>query len=211
MVALAPDGPVVSLAFDSFNGGFGVPGAWLASDSVPPGAAAEGSTKHKNGWAWAVVGDHFLSFWTSREASEEEVWAVHDLASGELRMSTLCAGEHSSKEKVLSRSSLSPNGRYAVAGSLAFDFERNRAHCFGENEDRKGIRLLSVDDHGTAYGLTQESGSSEGTPVTVSLKTGKAEALPQDADVPFLSLRKTGGFFPRANGGALLFVSHLRR
>ncbi|MFP8963778.1 hypothetical protein ACLIYP_24985 [Streptomyces nanhaiensis] len=204
--ALSPNGPVVALS----TLGFGVPGGWQASDAVPPGVDTEEYERYRDGRMWTTVGDHVLSSWNAEDDPlGRPVWAVHDLSTGKLEMSALC---HTTERSAAAppRTALSPNGRYAVTGALALDFERGEAHCFGETDERKGVRLLSVGDDGTAYGHTGGGGATESAPVAVSLATGEAEALPRDTEIPFLSLPEAGGFSPAADGGGLLFVFHPR-
>ncbi|WP_344630901.1 hypothetical protein [Streptomyces glaucosporus] len=100
------------------------------------------------------------------------VVAVHDLKTGKLEVSTPCRVDEPEAPV------LSPDSRYAVAGPLDFDLERKKAYCFAETEERKGIRLLSVGDDGTAYGLTGGDRTTDLAYVTVPLDTGETEALP---------------------------------
>ncbi|MGY1451845.1 hypothetical protein [Streptomyces sp. SS8] len=200
---MAPDGPVVSVR----HGGFGVSGAWLSRDAVPPGADPGGTNTARHGTVEGFLGDHVLSSWDPPQDWDDPrptVWAAHDLKTGALKASVSCRREENRSV------SLSPNGRYAVAGSLAFDLERGRAHCLEETDERKGVRLLSVGDDGTAYGFAGGDEATGSAPVAVSLATGEPEALPQDTEIPFLSLPKAGAFSPMADGGGLLFVFHPR-
>ncbi|GAA3622054.1 hypothetical protein ACG5V6_07825 [Streptomyces chitinivorans] len=204
VVALSPAGPVLRNDSGSLEGdrGFGVPGGWQAVDAAPPGIDTEGDEEYENGDPQAVLGDRLLSSWETED--QGLVWAAHHLETGELEASVPC------QEATHYESARSPNGRYAVAGHLAFDFERGEAHCFGETAERKGIRLVSVGDDGTAYGFAGGDETTESAPVAVSLATGEPEVLPRDTEIPFLSLPKAGAFSPMADGGGLLFVFHPR-
>ncbi|SFK76415.1 hypothetical protein [Streptomyces pini] len=204
--ALSPAGPVIALS----TRGFGVDGGWQASDAVPPGVDTQEYERYKDGRLWTTAGDHVISSWTAEDDPlGRPVWAVHDLSTGKLEMSAPCRTVERSADAP-PRPVLSANGRYAVVGALALDFERGRAHCLGETDQRKGVRLLSVGDDGTAYGFAGGGGTTESAPVAVSLSTGEPEALPQGTEVPFLSLPEAGGFSPMADGGGLLFVFHPR-
>lgn len=193
VAGLSPDGPLVAID----PGGFGVPGVWQASNAVPPAADPKNHGKYENGKVWAVLGDHVFSSWYAKQGVTKQggipVAAVHDLKSGKLQTSVVCDPQGGldgrSYDPVLS-----PNGRYAVAGTIAFDFETGAARCFGEDEEegQEGVRLVSVDDDGTAYGYGQ--GGDANVPVTVAVGTGKVEELPQDTEIPFLSLPGIGGF-----------------
>ncbi|MFH8472883.1 hypothetical protein [Streptomyces sp. NPDC018000] len=209
VAGLSPDGPVVSLQI----GGFGVGGAWASRDAIPPGVR-----QHKaddDGDVWLIIGDHVISTWSTDAGAAgwgaRPLYAAHDLKSGKLKMSVVCdAG--AGPEGIPFRPVLSANGRYAVAGALALDFEQRKAHCLDEQatgtyKDGQGIQLFSVGDDGIAYGY-QEDGNR---PVAVPLDTGKAKALPEGTEVPFLSLPEAGGFTLRKDGAARQFVFHPRR
>lgn len=209
VVGLSPDGPVVTLS----PAGFGVPGVWQASDAVPPGADVQFFGKYKIGRAFAVVGGHVFSLWEAEKSLRKQggisVAAVHDLKSGKLKASVVCDPQGDlgglSYDPVLS-----PNGRYAVGGTLAFDLEQGKGHCLWEVGDRESVHLTYVDDDGTAYG--HRRGGDVEMPVTVAVGTGQVEELPQDAEIPFLSLPGVGGFsLPTADNGERQFVFLPRR
>ncbi|MFG3423517.1 hypothetical protein [Micromonospora sp. NPDC048063] len=209
VAGLSPDGPVVTLS----PAGFGVPGVWQASDAVPPGADLKFVSKYENGRVFAVVGEHVFSLWNAEKGLTKQggipVAAVHDLKSGKLRTSVVCDPggglDGASYQPVLS-----PNGRYAVAGTIAVDFGKGKSYCFGGDGEQESVRLLSVDDDGTAYGYGQ--GGDADVPVTVAVGTGKIEELPQETQIPFLSLPGIGGFsLPAATNGERQFAFLPRR
>ncbi|MEU5949744.1 hypothetical protein ABZ793_29915 [Micromonospora sp. NPDC047465] len=209
VAGLSPDGPVVTLS----PAGFGVPGVWQASDALPPGADLQFVSKYENGRVFAVVGEHVFSLWNAEKGLRKQggisVAAVHDLKSGKLKASVVCDPQGGlgglSYDPVLS-----PNGRYAVGGTLAFDLETGKGHCLWEVGDQESVHLVSVDDDGTAYG--HRRGGDATVPVTVAVGTGKIEELPQDTQIPFLSLPGIGGFsLPAATNGERRFVFLPRR
>ncbi|MFF9571215.1 hypothetical protein [Streptomyces sp. NPDC014685] len=204
--ALSPDGPVVQLPV---HGGFGVPGTWHSGDAVPPGSKIHNS-KYKSGRVTEVLGGHVLSTWFPENGyGNQSVTAVHDLKSGKLVASTLCASESSGERR---KAVLSPDGRHVVSDSVAVDLEQGKARCFYEGGDADPIRLTSVAD-GTAYGYSRADGESE-KPVTVALDTGQVKPLPQGTEIPSLLLADTGGFvlkLAEGKGQGRQFVFHPRR
>lgn len=208
VAGLSPDGPVMSLKV----GGFGVGGVWASRDAIPPGT---NPYKPENGGhVWQIIGGHVISTWSSPKGAAgwgaTPVMAVHDLKSGKLRTSLLC-DTGAGPENVPFKPALSPNGRYAVAGSLALDFERNQAHCLDDEE--AGVQLVSVDDDGTAHGYREGDSALRHVPVAISLDTGKARGrvLPEGTEIPFLSLKEVGGFALPGDGPGRQFVFHPRR
>ncbi|MEU9758641.1 hypothetical protein AB0D98_02270 [Streptomyces sp. NPDC047987] len=205
VAGLSPDGPVVALD----TGGFGVGGVWVSRDAVPPGtnSAAPGDR------VWQILGGHVIASWNPPNGvagwGATAVMAVHDLKSGKLKTSLRCDTE-AGPAYGLFKPVLSPNGRYAVAGTLAVDFERDQAHCL-DDQAAAPVQLLSVGDDGIAYGYQKADSPSGHVPVAVPLDTGKARALPKDAEVPFLSLEEAGGFELPGDGPGKQFVFHPRR
>jgi hypothetical protein len=195
VAGLSPDGPVVTLS----PGGFGVSGVWQASDAVPPNADLQFVSKYKNGRVFAVAGDHVFSLWNAdtsvRKQGGISVVAVHDLKSGKLKASVVCDPE-GELGGLPYDPVLSPNGRYAVGGTLAFDLEKGEGHCLWEVGARESVHLASVDDDGTAYG--HRLGEDAKVPVTVAVGTGDVQELPLETEIPFLSLPGVGGFSPSA-------------
>ncbi|MGW2083923.1 hypothetical protein [Streptomyces sp. NPDC001880] len=204
--ALSPDGPVVQLPV---YGGFGVPGAWHSGDAVPPGSKIHNS-KYESGRMMEVLGEHVLSTWFPENGyGNQSVTAMHDLKSGKLVASTLCASDSDGESR---KPTLSPDGRYAVSDSVAFDLEQGKAYCFYEGGDADYVRLTSIAD-GTAYGYSRPDGESE-RPVTVALDTGQVNPLPQGTEIPSLLLPDTGGFslkLAEGKGQGRQFVFHPRR
>ncbi|MBL3671461.1 hypothetical protein JL475_37355 [Streptomyces sp. M2CJ-2] len=216
VAGLSPDGPLVERSI----GSFGVGDTWLSRDAIPPG-----TRKHKpedDGRVWQILGDHVVSSWSPTTGAAgwgaTPVMAVHDLKSGKLEMSTVC-DTGAGPQNVPSQSALSPNGRYAVAGTLALDFEQDKAHCLVEQDDQsggmsdddRGVHLVSVGDDGIAYGYRNGDAASGNVPVAVPLDTGKIQVLPEATEIPFLSLPEVGGFALPVDGPGRRFVFHPRR
>ncbi|WP_181383669.1 hypothetical protein [Streptomyces sp. NWU339] len=200
VAGLSPDGPLMSLHI----GGFGVAGSWLSRDAIPPGVNPHNADKA--GSVLEVVGNHVISSWGTVKGPA--VTAVHGLKSGKLELSAACSTVDG-PEYIPVRTAASPNGRYIVKGTLAFDFERDQAYCL--DGESAGIRLLSVGDDGVAHGYRQSSGTSGYAPVSFSLETGEVQALPEGTEVPFLALQGVGGFVLPADGPGRQLVFHPRR
>ncbi|MET8567486.1 hypothetical protein [Streptomyces sp. NPDC004783] len=205
---LSPDGPVIGLD----PGGFGVPGIWQSFDAVPPGASATKSGRWGNGVVRHILDDHVLSEWEAdrdpARPEETTVAAAHDLKTGKLKASVRCDTEDG--DGVSFQPMVSPNGRYAVAGTVAMDLEQGKAYCLQDNGEQESVRLMSVGDDGIAYGL--QRASSQRVPVAVTLGTGKVEPLPKGTHIPSLSLPRAAGFsLPSPDGNGLLFTFHPRR
>lgn len=200
---LSPDGPVVTLQV----GGFGVGGVWSSRDAIPPGTRP--FKPEDDGRVWQIIGGNVISTWSPTKGAAgwgaTPVMAVHDLRTGKLKTSLQC-DTGAGPENVPFAPALSPNGRYAVAGSLALDFEQNQAHCL-DGEDT-GVHLMSVGDDGIAYGYREGESAVRHVPVAVPLDTGKAQELPEGTEIPLLSLRQAGGFVLSGDGPGKQFVFH---
>lgn len=215
VAGLSPDGPLVERSI----GSFGVGDAWLSRDAIPPGTREY--LPERDGQVWQILGDHVVSSWSPSKGAAgwgaTPVMAVHDLKSGKLKTSTVC-NTGAGPENVPFQPALSPNGRYAVAGALALDFEQDKAHCLVEHDDQSGgmsdddtgVRLVSVGDDGIAYGYRNDDAGSANVPVAVPLDTGKIQALPEATGIPFVSLPEVGGFALTADGPGRQFVFHPR-
>ncbi|HVV11832.1 hypothetical protein, partial [Amycolatopsis sp.] len=129
VVAASANGPVVQ-----GHGAFSVPGGWSSADAVPAGATT-GDVKAIG----SPDGSSLVAEWPSPAG---EIWAVHDMRSGQVLASVPCRGEDSATPAV------SVDGRYLIAGPVAFDLQAKKGFCFGD----KGTDLTAVDPDGTVYG-----------------------------------------------------------
>ncbi|MEK2474217.1 hypothetical protein [Streptomyces noursei] len=200
--ALTARGPVLANSV----GGFGVPGVWNSSRVVPHGASTHDYEQYKSTAHFAVSG-HLVASWTAAD-NGDDIWAVHNAETGRVEASTRCSPSDLSEWDT--PSALSLNGRYLLAGPLAFDLTSGKGYCFAGSKASRQILLLSADDDGQAYGVAQGDDTAAGAPVAVSLSTGHPKPLAHGAQPPFLSLRTVGAFSPPADGPGVLFA-FLRR
>ncbi|MGW8762477.1 hypothetical protein ACWGN5_08265 [Streptomyces sp. NPDC055815] len=178
--------------------GFGVDGGWHSATVTPSGVDATlkgdsdstGSWETPNGRVDGAAGPYLMAGWYT--AAGNPASAVHEPATGKLRATTPCestgtpynlrapkrADQHETPP------GLSPNGDYLVKGGSVFDLKTGQGHSVGEGKGAKKITLISVDDDGTAYGLTGREGTEGIMPVSVSAKTGTAKPLPVATTMP---------------------------
>lgn len=210
--ALSGNGPV-----RSGDGAFGVAGRWDFTQHVPKDATKD-DLGHYGAEILASESGHVVAAWNSylgdespADIEEFRVWAVHNAATGAVEATVRC-GEQvwRSIDGEDRPTSLSPNGRYLTAGFVAFDLEQGTGHCLLGKEGQKDVQAVSVDDDGTVYGLAGLLNESERAYATVSMATGKANALPAGADLPLHMLPDAAVFYPPADGGGLLPTVHPR-
>jgi len=193
--AVTSAGPVVGTSGDE---AFGVPGRWFNEDHAPKGM--------KSGELLSAEDSHLLASWEADDddwfgsGSSKRVFAVHNSETGAVEASTTCSEDGYSGDKNIWEEgstpplSLSPNGRYLVAGSLAFDLKKKRGICLTGDGNRKTLLLVSVRDDGTAYGATESDDDEQATGVAVSLASGRTKALPDGTRVPIDTGEKAGAF-----------------
>ncbi|MFI1768908.1 hypothetical protein ACH41H_43700 [Streptomyces sp. NPDC020800] len=201
--ALTSHGPVLANSV----GGFGVPGVWNSSRVVPPGAETHDYAQYKSTAHFAVSG-HLIASWSAAD-NGNDIWAVHNAETGRVEASTKCSATDLSEWDT--PSALSMNGRYLLAGPLAFDLTSGKGYCFASSGTSRQIQMLSVDDDGQAYGIAQGEDTAAGASVSVPMSTGHPAPLPHGQQPPFLSLHAVGAFSPSADGSGVLFVFLLRR
>ncbi|MEU5838649.1 hypothetical protein ABZ820_33965 [Streptomyces diacarni] len=190
--ALTSAGPVVGLDEE----GFGVPGGWLSKDHQPKGAAS--------GELLAATDKHLLASWKGDDS--DPVFAVHDPETGAIQARTTCTKDGYSQNNAYGLDygdkaptpplSASPNGRYLVAGAVAFDLKEKSGVCLTGDGDRKKLLVVSVRDDGTAYGGTvpEHADEEQATAVAVSLASGRPKALGKGTQVPLVASRGAGVF-----------------
>lgn len=192
-------------------------GRWDFTQHVPKDATKD-DLGHYGAEILASESGHVVAAWNSylgdespADIEEFRVWAVHNAATGAVEATVRC-GEQvwRSIDGEDRPTSLSPNGRYLTAGFVAFDLEQGTGHCLLGKEGQKDVQAVSVDDDGTVYGLAGLLNESERAYATVSMATGKANALPAGADLPLHMLPDAAVFYPPADGGGLLPTVHPR-
>ncbi|MGW1163642.1 hypothetical protein ACWD5Q_28880 [Streptomyces sp. NPDC002513] len=200
--ALTQHGPVLANSV----GGFGVPGLWNSSRVVPPGASTHDYAQYESTARFAVSG-HLIASWSAD--SGDDIWAVHNAETGKVEASTRCSVTDLPEWDT--PKALSMNGRYLLAGPLAFDLTSGKGYCFAGSGTSRQIQMLSVDDDGQAYGIAQGDDTAAGAPVSVPMSTGHPAPLPHGQQPPFLSLHGVGAFSPSADGPGVLLVFLRRR
>ncbi|MEU2429994.1 hypothetical protein ABZ611_10820 [Streptomyces sp. NPDC007861] len=175
---------------------FWVRGGWFSRGVAPSGADPAYGTPT------SLTSGQVLVRWRkaakTQRATTHDLWAVHDAASGKALVAAEChkpaiePGEYP-------QAALSPDGRYLVAGSLAFDLQERTGHCFEEPDGTHPLTLVTVTDDGLAYGAANTRGASEalaggGAPYEVDLATGLPEALSPNARLPAADTSGVGLF-----------------
>ncbi|MFI6640073.1 hypothetical protein [Streptomyces sp. NPDC050504] len=178
---------------------FWVSGAWSSRDRAPAGTDA------RSGTATALTPRQVLARWHkargAKRAATHDVWAVHDGASGRVVATAEChkpaiaPGEH--PEAVLS-----PDGRFLVAGNLAFDLARAKGFCFENADGSRPLTLTTVGDAGLAYGARAARNAADalaggGAPVAVDLTETGDRGLPEPVGLA-PSVRLPGAVVPGA-------------
>ncbi|MFJ1746552.1 hypothetical protein ACIOJD_10000 [Streptomyces sp. NPDC088116] len=169
---------------------FWVRGSWFSRKSAPkstePTSGVPASVVHGSGSGFV------LAKWQkkkgSKDAATHEVWAVHDTSTGKTLAQARCR-----KPAIAPgddpRLVASPDGRYLIAGRLAFDLDEKTAYCFEEPDGTDPLTLTTVTDQGVAYGATSARDTTDalaggGSPLQVDLKTGTPEALAANVRLP---------------------------
>ncbi|MFI6943072.1 hypothetical protein ACIBI4_27730 [Streptomyces sp. NPDC050418] len=190
VVGVTSKGPLVNGA-----GEFWVRGAWYGRKAAPKKSTGTGI-------ATSVSGDHVLARWDRKPAKKKpattEIWAVHDGATGKVLASAECPkpalrpGRHPAATP-------SPDGRYLVAGNLAFDLREGTGHCFEADGGSKPLTLATVTDGGVAYGATGARSADDaidggGTPVSVRIAVPEPHAFSGASRLPVHDLGDVGIF-----------------
>ncbi|WP_405772794.1 hypothetical protein OHU34_46020 (plasmid) [Streptomyces sp. NBC_00080] len=216
VTAATPDGPLVSMG----TGGFGIPGRWFSDDVRPHGLEAKtGIVGSWNGDAYGVADGNLLVGWSRGGkfgAPNDPLWSVHDVRTGKLRASMICAHHVADSNEARDYPVItSPDGRYLAAGPVVFDLKRGKGTCLEGDGDRKTIALAAIRDDGTAYGAVlgkSAASSSEAVVAELDLATGTGEPKVLDAGVrvPYLTSVNGSGLFLDRDDDANVRVS-LRR
>lgn len=165
---------------------FWVRGGWFSRKVAPKG------TEPKSGVPASVSTGHVLAKWQkkkgAKDAATHDLWVVHSLDTGKEVAQVRCrkpAINPAAQPQLVS----SPNGRYLIAGRLAFDLDEKTGFCFEETDGTKPLTLTSVADTGMAYGATSartvtDALAGGGHPVQVNLATGEPEPLALNVRLP---------------------------
>ncbi|MBC9712454.1 hypothetical protein H9Y04_07695 [Streptomyces sp. TRM66268-LWL] len=182
-------GPLVS-----GDGEFWVRGAWHGRKVAPKGGV--------NGVAVSVSGGQVLARWDrkpdKKQPGEREIWAVHDGATGKVTASAECA-KPALRPGRYPAAAASPDGRYLIAGHLAFDLQEGTGHCFASEGGTKPLTLATVTDAGLVYGATGARSADDawdggGTPVSVRIAVPEPEAFSGSSRLPVHDLGGVGIF-----------------
>lgn len=165
---------------------FWVRGGWFSRKVAPKG------TEPASGVPASMSHGHVLAKWQkkkgAKDAATHDMWVVHSLDSGKAVAQVRCrkpAINSGADPQLVS----SPDGRYLVAGRLAFDLDEKKGYCFEEADGTRPLTLTSVADTGMAYGATKarnvtDALSGGGNPVEVDLATGEPEPLALNVRLP---------------------------
>lgn len=165
---------------------FWVRGGWFSRKVAPKG------TEAASGVPASVSSGHVLAKWqkkkSAKDARTHEMWVVHSLDTGKAVAQVRCrkpAINSGAEPQLVS----SPDGRYLIAGRLAFDLDEKKGYCFEEPDGTRPLTLTSVADTGMAYGATSarnvtDALSGGGNPVQVDLGTGEPEPLALNVRLP---------------------------
>ena len=165
---------------------FWVRGGWYSKTLAPRTADAT------SGLPTAVTSKHVLARWhyapKTPKAATHEIWAVHALDTGkivvqaECRRPTIAPSEYP-------QAAVSPDGRYLVAGALAFDLQEKKGYCMEETDGTNRLTLVSVSNEGIVYGAVgarsaRDALAGAGAPLTVDMYTGEPELLESNMRLP---------------------------
>ncbi|MGW7369367.1 hypothetical protein ACWGI8_39595, partial [Streptomyces sp. NPDC054841] len=165
---------------------FWVRGGWFSRNIAPAGA------DRAYGTPTSLTAGRLLVRWRkakgTKGADTHDIWAVHDATTGKPLVKTEChkpAIEPGEYPQAVG----SPDGRYLVAGSLAFDLEERTGRCFEEEDGTRPLTLTTVTDDGVAYGAMNTRSPAEalaggGAPYEVDLATWVPEALSRNVRLP---------------------------
>ncbi|EFL19954.1 hypothetical protein [Streptomyces sp. C] len=209
VVAATADGPLVAMA----RGGFGMPGRYFSENLTPEGIDPKsGFLGDRNGSVYGAEAGHALISWRAGKVGDTPVWAIHDLRTGAPQARLVCGQEVAPSEDATRDYPVvsSPGGQYLAAGSVIFDVKNKRGICLHGDGNRKTIAVLSIQDNGTAYGVTQETsagGTSVLAQVDLRTATGDAKPLEMGTEVPLAHTEDGTGVFLTRNEDKSLRLS----
>lgn len=165
---------------------FWVRDGWFSRDVAPKG------TDKQSGIPTSLIPGRVLAKWQlakgAPRAATNDLWAVHDTATGKVLASVECS-KPAIKPGQYPQLVAAPSGGYLIAGPLAFDLAAKKGYCFEGTEGTKPLTLASVTDEGVAYGAASARNATDvlaggGTPVSVVVPGGRTEALPRNVRLP---------------------------
>ncbi|MER8066744.1 hypothetical protein ABTZ59_00265 [Streptomyces sp. NPDC094034] len=175
---------------------FWVRGGWYSRQGAPK------DTDSASGVPASMASGFVLAKWQKKkgaaDARTHEIWAVHDAATGKPVAQVRCrkpAINPAEDPRLIA----SPDGRFLIAGRLAFDLDAKKAYCFEETDGTQPLTLTTVSDDGTAYGAVSARNTSDalaggGNPVKVNLTTATPEALATNVRLPSAETSGVGLF-----------------
>ncbi|MFJ9028609.1 hypothetical protein ACIRQP_08795 [Streptomyces sp. NPDC102274] len=176
---------------------FWVRGGWFSRQGAPK------DTDAASGVPASMASGYILAKWQKKKGAKDarthEVWAVHDAATGKAVAQVRCrkpAITPADDPRLVA----SPDGRFLIAGRLAFDLDAKKAYCFEEADGTQPLTLTTVSDDGTAYGAVSARNTADalaggGNPVKVELTTATPEALETNVRLPSAEASGGVGFF----------------
>lgn len=170
--------------FDKCLRGFSA-GGWSSQDSdiAPKGAVPESAH------LYAVGHEHLVGAWKAKGGGTVyRTINVRDPRRSHVEVRC----DQPTNGNATHAMSMSASGKYMVAGSVRFDVNEGTGACFEEDGGTADVGLVSVDNAGTAWGTTSQSGPESYTDEVVSAKTdGPITPAEGDVAVPwaFLQLR----------------------
>lgn len=175
---------------------FWVRGGWFSRTGAPKG------TEPTSGVPASMASGYILAKWQkkkgAKDAGTHQVWAVHDAATGKAVVQVRCrkpAITPGDDPQLIA----SPDGRFLIAGKLAFDLDGKKAYCFEEADGTQPLTLTTVSDDGRAYGAmsarsTADALAGGGSPVMVDLTTATPEAMATNVRLPSAETSGVGLF-----------------
>ncbi|MFE5854139.1 hypothetical protein ACFQ61_13110 [Streptomyces sp. NPDC056500] len=197
----------------SGESGFWVKGGWYSRNVAPSG------TDPASGTPTSVAPGLLLAKWRPakkrKDARTHEIWAVHDTATGKAIAQTRCH-KPAIEPGEFPRAVVSPKGGYLVAGHLAFDLERRKAHCFEQSDGSRQLLLATVGDTGTAYGATSARSAADalaggGVPVQLEVPRPVPQPLAPQVRIPQFEVAGVGVFSWTDSKDRLHLLGHPRR
>lgn len=189
LIAITPNGPLVTVEPFIGESGFWVPGNWSTSDVKPENAS------DSEPFVALVEENALVAKWGPN------IWTVVDSDTGEVQAQVDCENHRGSELAVALDAALSPNRRYLVRGYTVFDLEQGTGHCFESTTEDLPIYFSEVTDDGIAFGLIapsrelDEDGGVSGTPAMVDIADGEVHGTDEHWETPLADIAGFGLFW----------------